>query len=118
MAPFNTTARRLLLASGFAVAIAAAPAIAVFSAPAAVPSTSVAACPSGEVEDLYTDICTPEMVPNQPGGISYSTPGDTNSVPEVAGVPCTGRNTGQCIGLSEEQGVPAVAPQSTLSSSP
>jgi hypothetical protein len=75
------------------------------------------ACPSGETEDLYTDNCIPEMSPNQPGGISYSTPGDTQSIPEVQGVPCTGRNTGECIGLEEEQG-PAVEPHSELSSSP
>jgi len=35
----------------------------------------------------------------------------------VQGVPCTGRNTGECIGLEEEQG-PAVEPHSELSSSP
>jgi hypothetical protein len=116
-APFNTPVRRLFLAGGFAVAIAAAPAVAVFAVPAAGTIAPVAACPNGEVEDLYTDICTPEMSPNQPGGVSYSTPGDASSVPEIAGVPCTGRNTGQCIGLSEEQS-PYVAPQSTLSSSP
>lgn len=116
-APFTTPVRRLLLAGGFVVTIAAAPAVALFAVPAAGPSAPVAACPNGEVEDLYTDICTPEMSPNQPGGVSYSTPGDTNSVPEINGIPCTGRNTGQCIGLSEEQS-PYVAPQSTLSSSP
>lgn len=118
MAPPHTSARRLLLAGGFAVAIAAAPAVAFFAVPTAGPSTSIAGCPNGETEDLYTDICTPELSPNQPGGISYSTPGDSDSLPEVAGVPCTGRNTGQCIGLSEEQQVPDVLPQSTLSSSP
>jgi hypothetical protein len=117
MAPLNSSARRLLLAGGFAVAIAAAPAVAVFSVPTASPATPIAACPTGETEDLYTDVCTPEVVPNQPGGISYSTPGDSNSVPEISGVPCTGRNTGECIGLSEEQ-VPNVVPHSTLSSSP
>jgi hypothetical protein len=117
MAPFSTPVRRLFVAGGFAVAIAAAPAVALFTVPAASPSTPVAACPNGETEDLYTDICTPSLSPNQPGGVSYSTPGDSYSVPEVAGVPCTGRNTGECIGLSEEQ-VPAVTPHSTLSSSP
>ncbi len=116
-APFTTPVRRLLLAGGFIVTIAAAPAVALFSVPAAGPSAPIAACPNGEVEDLYTDICTPQMSPNQPGGVTYSTPGDASSVPEINGIPCTGRNTGQCIGLSEEQN-PYVAPQSTLSSSP
>ncbi|MCV7230787.1 intersectin-EH binding protein Ibp1 [Mycolicibacterium komossense] len=117
MAALSSPARRLLLAGGFAVTIAAAPAAALFSTPTAGPSTPVAACPSGETEDLYTDICTPEMSPNQPGGVSYSTPGDSNSVPELAGIPCTGHDTGKCIGLSQEQS-PYVAPQSSLSSSP
>jgi hypothetical protein len=117
MAPFNSSVRRLLLAGGFAVAIAAAPAVALFSVPAASPSAPIAGCPNGETEDLYTDVCTPELVPNQPGGVNYSTPGDTNSLPEISGVPCTGHNTGECIGLSEEQ-APNVVPQSTLSSSP
>jgi hypothetical protein len=117
MAPFNSTARRLLLAGGFAVAIAAAPAVALFSVPATSPSAPIAGCPNGETEDLYTDICTPEVVPNQPGGVSYSTPGNSNSVPEISGVPCTGHNSGECIGLSEDQ-APNVVPESTLSSSP
>jgi hypothetical protein len=117
MAPISTPVRRLFLAGGFAVAVAAAPAIAFFAVPVAGPLTPIAGCPNGETEDLYTDICTPQLSPNQPGGVSYSTPGDSYSLPEVAGVPCTGRNTGQCIGLSEEQ-APDVAPQSTLSSSP
>jgi hypothetical protein len=117
MAPFNSSARRLLLAGGFAVAIAAAPAVALFSVPATSPSAPIAGCPNGETEDLYTDICTPEVVPNQPGGVSYSTPGNSNSVPEISGVPCTGHNSGECIGLSEDQ-APNVVPESTLSSSP
>jgi hypothetical protein len=118
MAPINSSARRLLLAGGFAIAIATAPAVALFSVPAASPSAPTASCPSGETEDLFTDACTPEMVPSQPGGVNYSTPGDSNSVPEVSGVPCTGHNTGECIGLSEEGSAPVVDPHSTLSSSP
>ena len=50
-------------------------------------------------------------------GITSSTPGDPNSVPEVQGIPCTGANTGQCIGLEENQ-VPVVTPHSSISSSP
>ena len=117
MAPKKSPVRRLLLAGGFAVAIAAAPAVAILTVSPA-DSTSPLACPSGETEDLYTDNCIPEMSPNQPGGISYSTPGDSQSVPEVQGVPCTGRNSGECIGLEEEQGAPIVEPHSELSSSP
>jgi hypothetical protein len=127
MATLRLPTRRLILAGGFSVAIAAAPAVAFFAVPSASPSApSIAACPAGETEDLYTDTCVPEMSPNvaggtypttAPGGITYSTPGDTSSVPEINGIPCTGRNTGQCIGLEENQ-VPNVVPHSSISSSP
>jgi hypothetical protein len=118
MATFQHPARRIILAGGFAVAIAAAPLVAAFAVPSAGSSgASVTACPAGESEDLFTGECTPEMVPNQPGGVSYSTPGDSSSLPEINGVPCTGANTGTCIGLSEEQ-VPNVEPHSSISSSP
>lgn len=117
MATIRNPVRRVVLAGGFAIAIAAAPAVAIFAGPAASPSTPLAACPTGESEDLYTDACVPELTPNQPGGISYSTPGDANSVPEIQGIPCTGRNSGECIGLEEDQ-VPNVVPHSELSSSP
>src|SRR6478609_9354233 len=108
MAISSPVGRRILLAGGFSIAIAAAPAVAFFASPAGAPAGSAIACPAGESEDLYTDQCIPEMVPNQPGGkyptatpgggnTTYSTPGDSNSLPEVQGIPCTGANTGQCI---------------------
>ena len=86
------------------------------------------ACPAGEVEDIYIGECMPEMAPNTPGGaypttdsapgaITSSTPGDPSSLPEVQGIPCTGANTGQCIGL-QENAVPNVEPRSSISSSP
>ncbi len=126
MAICSSVGRRILLAGGFSVAIAAAPAVALFAAPSGAPAAPAAACPAGEHEDLYTDQCIPELVPNQPGGnyptpsstgTTYSTPGDPNSLPEIQGIPCTGANTGQCIGLQEDQ-VPAVTPHSSISSSP
>jgi hypothetical protein len=93
MATFQTPVRRLILAGGFAVAIAAAPAIAVFAGPMTSTPTTVAECPSGEVEDPATGACMP--VPAE------------GSVPEIQGIPCTGHNTGECIGLGEEQRPPA-----------
>jgi len=114
MATFQLPARRIILAGGFAVAIAAAPAIAVFAVPTAhthVPS--VAACPNGESEDLFTDVCTPELVPNSP---QMTTP--VGGLPEINGIPCTGHNSGQCIGLSEEGPIPIVQPHTSVSSSP
>jgi len=125
MAKPPSVGRRLLLAGGLSIAIAAAPA-AVFVMSSNAPAGSAVACPAGEVEDIYIGECVPEMAPNTPGGnyptpagtgITYSTPGDSGSLPEVQGIPCTGANTGQCIGLQENQ-VPAVEPRSSISSSP
>jgi hypothetical protein len=111
MATLQISARRLVLAGGFAVAIAAAPAVAAFSAPSVAPSFG-AACPAGETEDTFTDACTPDMVPNSP-----LVEGPQGGLPEVDGIPCTGGNSGQCIGLSEDapQYVP---PTSSVGSSP
>ena len=112
MANLETPVRRLVLAGGFAVAIAAAPAVAAFAVPSIAPSFG--ACPSGETEDIYTDACTPDMVPNSPAlGVTSG-----GTLPEVAGIPCTGANSGQCIGLSEDQPGPVEQPSSTVGSSP
>jgi hypothetical protein len=125
MATSPAVGRRILLAGGLSIAIAAAPAAA-FVLSSSAPAGSTVACPAGEVEDIYIGECVPEMAPNTPGGnyptptgagVTYSTPGDSGSLPEVQGVPCTGANTGTCIGLQEEQ-VPAVQPHSSISSSP
>ena len=97
------------------MAIAAAPAVAAFSTPAAA-GTSVAACPAGESEDTFTLNCAPHLVPNSPE-ITNTSPG---GLPEVSGIPCTGANSGQCIGLAESQQAqgPMPAPHSSVSSSP
>jgi hypothetical protein len=108
--------KRLILAGGFAVAVAIAPAIAVF----AVPSDSVplAQCPAGEEEDQFTGSCIPHTVPNS-GSTFSSIPGNPD-LPAVDGIPCTGHNSGECIGLAEESDAmgPQPVPRSTVSSSP
>jgi hypothetical protein len=96
MATLQNPVRRLILAGGFAVAIAAAPAIAVFAVPTASTPTPVAECLIGEVLDPATGACMP--VPAE------------GTVPEVEGIPCTGHNTGECIGLGEEQLPPGPRP--------
>ena len=110
MASLQISARRLVLAGGFAIAIATAPAIAAFTGPTTAPSFG--ACPNGESEDIFTGTCTPEMVPNSP-----VLPASSGGLPSVDGVPCTGGNSGQCIGLSEDA-PQYTAPQSTIGSSP
>jgi|SRR5262245_13851901 len=116
MATLELSVRRLVLAGGFAVAVAAAPAIAVFTIPGA--SVPLAQCPGGEEEDLYTGVCVPHTVPNS-GAVFSSIPGNPD-LPAVDGIPCTGHNSGQCIGLAEEAQAegPMPVPRSTISSSP
>src|SRR6476659_2535860 len=53
MATLKLPARRLILAGGFAIAIAAAPAVAVVAVPTNSAPT-IAACPGGESEDTFT----------------------------------------------------------------
>src|SRR6476661_10490624 len=87
MATLELSVRRLILAGGFAVAVAAAPAIAVFTLPSS--SVPLAQCPGGEEEDLYTGICVPHTVPNS-GTSPFSSIAGNPDLPAVDGVPCTG----------------------------
>jgi hypothetical protein len=115
MATLELSVRRLILAGGFAVAVAAAPAIALVT----IPSASVLAqCPAGEEEDTFTGVCLPHTVPNS--GASFSSIPGNPDLPSIDGVPCTGHNSGQCIGLAEESEAmgPQPVPHSTVSSSP
>ncbi|MET0757610.1 MAG: intersectin-EH binding protein Ibp1 [Mycobacterium sp.] len=117
MATSQFPARRLILAGGFVLAVAAAPAVAVFTTPmAGTTAPPIAACTSGEEEDVYTTVCTPMLVPNSPFG---TVPGNPD-IPTIDGIPCAGRHSGSCIGLAEEAeaaGPPAI-PRSIISSSP
>jgi len=101
MANLKISARRLILAGGFAVAVAAAPALAVVTVPSAGP---IAACPAGQAVNPATGGCEVQPATGPQGGL-----------PQVQGIPCTGANTGQCIGLQQEQQAPPVQPRSTVS---
>ncbi len=111
--------RRFIVAAGVAVAFSAAPAITALTAP----SQLLADCPNGEIEDTYTTNCVPDLVPNSPAA---ALPGNPNlpaaALPGSGGgaIPCTGANTGECIGLGEEQQAqgPQPIPESTVGSSP
>ena len=113
MASHEISARRLVLAGGFAIAITATPALAALSIPSLAAPT-VAACPDGESTDTFTGVCTPDLVPNSP---EFGTTSPTGGLPEINGIPCTGGNSGECIGLAEDapQYVP---PTSSVGSSP
>ena len=119
MTTYPITTRRLILAGGFAVAIAIAPAAAIVAHPMhSMESKPLAACDSGEEEDVFTTSCTPFLVPNSPQG--FTTTAANPDIPEIDGVPCTGRDSGACIGLSEDEAAagPQPVPRSTISSSP
>lgn len=121
MAPLRFSVRRLIFVGGLAVAAAAGPAVTAL----ALPTTSgpAVACTGGEEEDLYSGECVPHTVPSS-GFSSVSGNPNLPAVSEPGGgsgsIPCTGANSGECIGLSEEaqsQG-PAVEPHSSVESSP
>jgi hypothetical protein len=106
MPPLEFSIKRIVVAGGFALAVAAAPAVAAFTVPATALGAPAASCPAGEEEDLYTGSCLPHTVPNSPTGGAPASPFGSISgnpdIPSVDGVPCTGGNTGQCIGLQED----------------
>ncbi len=118
MAVFQAQIRRLLLAAGVGLAVVGGPALAAM--PGATVSTPLAACTGGEEEDVYTTTCVPFMVPNSPDDSGFTTNAANPDIPEIDGIPCTGRDAGACIGLAEEQEAmgPQPVPRSTISSSP
>ncbi|WP_018602243.1 hypothetical protein [Mycobacterium sp. 155] len=120
MATFPFSMRRLILAGGFAVVAAAAPVITVCTLPMS--SAPAVACPGGEEEDLYSGECVPHTSPNSGAAIGDTTGNPSlPSVSEPGGggsIPCTGGNTGECIGLSEEQQGSQPSPNSSVGSSP
>ena len=130
MTVLTNATRRLLLAGGLALAVAA-PIGAIAANEGASVLPALASCPDGEVLDEATGGCLPatDQAPTtfnpinpeganlQPGAITSSDAGEVGQLPEVDGIPCSGANTGKCIGLSEN--LPTFEqPQSTLSSSP
>ena len=117
MATHRFSVPRIVLAGGFAAAVLAAPAVATLTTTDA-PTPSIAACPAGESEDTFTTTCVPDLVPNSPE--PFSTSAGNPDIPEINGIPCAGHNSGQCVGLAEDQAlVPQPgAPQSSVSSSP
>jgi hypothetical protein len=117
MATWTFPAQRLILAGSFALAVAAAPAVAFFAAPSPA-GAPVAQCVGGEEPDQFTGNCVPHTVPNS-GSVFSTQPGNAQ-IPEVLGVPCSGHNAGNCIGLAEEAQAEQVTPPPApvISSSP
>lgn len=121
MAYFPIPYQRSVLVAGLALAAFAGP-VAVMVTPVAQTPTSLADCTGGEEEDVYTTSCVPFMVPNSPEGFpeGFSTTAANPDIPEIQGIPCTGRDAGACIGLAEEQQSegPQPVPRSTIEASP
>ena len=88
---------RSIIAGAFALAVAAAPAVGAIVVSGSV--TPIAECPPGYVADPLSGACSGGEAPAAPAAI----PGNP-ALPQVDGVPCTGANTGECIGLEESQG--------------
>lgn len=110
MGTFQLSARRLILAAGFAVAVAAAPAIAVVAAPGPDAAPLAQSCPAGEESDQFTGVCVPHTVPNAGGKSPFTTQPGNPDVPTVMGIPCIGHNSNQCFGLAQEQEAMTVTP--------
>ncbi|MGV0603184.1 intersectin-EH binding protein Ibp1 [Mycolicibacterium flavescens] len=108
MASLKSPVQRLILAGGFAVAIAAAPVASVFLTPTAPVAPQAQGCSGGEEPDQFTGNCVPHTVPNA-GSVFTTQPGNPD-VPEVMGIPCIGHNQGGCIGLEEEAQAQTVTP--------
>ena len=98
-----------MIAGAFAAALAA-PVIAVSAVPSAGPTTPLAACQEGQHLDPASGQCVGQLEPGTMGTI----PGNSD-VPAVDGIPCTGQNTGECIGLQQsDAGQADSAPKSTF----
>jgi hypothetical protein len=109
MATFQLTARRLILAGGFAVAVALAPAFAVFTAPAWTVGTPMAACPGGETEDPDTFACAPDLAPE---------PSAVGAPSEEALTACSGRDQSDCLEGQLYGPPPVTMPDTTVDQSP
>ena len=92
------SSRRSILLGAFALAVAAAPAVAAVTV-GTESTRQVAECPPGYVMEATSGSC----VMGQPQAQESAIPGNP-ALPQVDGIPCTGANTGQCIGLQESQG--------------
>jgi hypothetical protein len=119
MANFQFASQRLVLGAVLGLATVAGP-VAVMATSTASESTPLAACTTGEEQDVYTMSCVPFLVPISPDRSGFTTNAANPDIPEIDGIPCTGHNAGECIGLAEEQQAegPQPVPRSTISASP
>ena len=119
MATHVSLADRLLVAGGFAFAVAAAPVVAGLATPAGPASHAFAECPNTESIDPATGACQPPSTSTststsnpirpkdanlQPGEMPPATPipRGPGELPSFDGVPCTPAEG--CLGLEQSKG--------------
>lgn len=110
------TSKRFVIGAALALAAFGAPAAMV----AATPERALADCSSGEEMDTFTTTCTPLLVPNSPSPQGFTSTAANPDISEIDGDPCTGGDSGACIGLAEDQAAagPQPTPRVTIDSSP
>ncbi|WP_234783567.1 hypothetical protein [Mycolicibacterium celeriflavum] len=118
MANSSFPIRRIVLAGGFLMAVAAAPVLGLSVAPGPDAAVAQGGCQSGEEADQFTTTCVPYLVPSAPP--LFQTTAANPDVPEIDGIPCIGHNSGACMGLAEDEEAagPPAQPRSIISSSP
>jgi hypothetical protein len=107
MANCQFPGRRLILAGGFAVAIAVSPVIAVFAAP--VPAATPLACAPGETQDPVSFACTQDVAPGIPA---------VGAPSEEALTACSGRDQGECLEGQLYPPAPVQMPDTEVQQSP
>ncbi|MDR3663994.1 MAG: intersectin-EH binding protein Ibp1 [Mycobacterium sp.] len=105
--------RRVIAVGGFAIATVAAPALFTLSGPAATSLQLDTKCPPGMTADPISGSCSAGSNDNAPAPVVAP----PRTMGSIDGIPCTGRNSGECIGLGENQ-APQVQPHSSVGSSP
>ncbi len=105
---------KMMPAALFASLAASAAGFAVATAADAGANVSDMPCPGSVTEALVIEGCLPST---DPSADSLDMRGP-NQVPEVNGIPCTGSNTGTCIGLSRLPSADAPEPDTSVQHSP
>lgn len=114
MAAVLPTARRLIIAGGFAIAAMAPLVVTIASAPSG-PPAQLADCPHGENVDVYNGTCTPYLVPNSPAtppaAAHAGAPSASLCPPGVSGTECGSPTAGQSTPVGAPRPGIVVPPQ-------
>jgi hypothetical protein len=92
MGALSVPARKMIIASGFAIAIAAPIGVVAAATPGGTPAY-LAQCSGGEEPDGFTTTCVPFMIPKTPGTSTVAA-GATGCPAGVSGSECGGQSGG------------------------